>query len=106
MPDKREHRGPHPSDAKLFAADKIPDIRDALTDYSLLLTKGYGDKGALKLVGDRFSLTERQRLAVMRSSCSDEQLDSRKKKEISNESAKQDTEHQPKIGIVGCTARV
>ncbi len=83
MPDKRSHRGPHPSDAKLFAASKIADIRSALADYSLLLTKDYGDKGALKLVGDRFSLTERQRLAVMRGSCSDAQLDSRKKKEIS-----------------------
>ncbi len=83
MPDKRSHRGPHPSDEKLFAADKIADIRNALADYLLLLTKGYGNKGALKLVGDRFSLTERQRLAVMRSSCSDKQLDSRKKKEIS-----------------------
>jgi len=83
MPDKRVHRGPHPSDAKLFAEDKIGDIRNALADYSLLLTKGYGNKGALKLVGDRFSLTERQRLAVMRSSCSEEQFDSRKKKEIS-----------------------
>jgi hypothetical protein len=66
MPDKRSHRGPHPSDAQLLAADKIPDIRDALADYSLLLTKVYGDKGSLKLVGDRFSLTERQRLTVMR----------------------------------------
>lgn len=82
MPDKRSHRGPHPSDEKLFAADKIPDIRDALADYSLLLTKGYGDKGALKLVGDRFSLTERQRLAVMRSSCSDTQLELRKRSEL------------------------
>ncbi len=82
MPDKRSHRGPHPSDEKLFAADKIADIRNALADYSLLLTKGYGDKGALKLVGDRFSLTERQRLAVMRSSCSDKQLDSRKRSEL------------------------
>jgi hypothetical protein len=82
MPDKRNHRGPHPSDAKLFAADKIPDIREALADYSLLLTKGYGYKGALKLVGDRFSLTERQRLAVMRSSCSDTQLESRKRSEL------------------------
>jgi hypothetical protein len=42
-----------------------------------LLTKGYADKSALKLVGDKFSLTERQRLAVMRSACSDQHLDSR-----------------------------
>ncbi len=77
MPDKRTHRGPHPADAKLFADDKIPDLRKAVADFSLLLTKGYAEKSALKLVGDRFSLTERQRMAVMRSACSDQQLDVR-----------------------------
>ena len=77
MPDKRTHRGPHPADAKLFAAAAIPDLVAALADFSLLLTKGYAEKSALKLVGDRFSLTERQRLAVMRSACSDQQLASR-----------------------------
>ena len=82
MPDKREHRGAHPDDAKLFAADKITDLRIALADYSLLLTKGYAQTGALKLVGDRFALTQRQRLAIMRSSCTDEQLKFRKEKEI------------------------
>ncbi len=82
MPDKRTHRGPHPADAKLFAAGKIEDLRSALTDFSLLLTKEYADKSALKLVGDRFSLTERQRLAVMRSACSDQKLQSRKQNEV------------------------
>lgn len=73
MPDTRTHRGQHPTDAKLFAADKIPLLREAVSDYSLLLSKGYAEKSSLKLVGDKFSLTERQRLAVMRSSCSDRQ---------------------------------
>ena len=77
MPDKRSHRGPHPADEKLFAPEAISDLRSALDDYSLLLTKGYAEKSALKLVGDKFSLTERQRLAVMRSACSDQQLASR-----------------------------
>jgi hypothetical protein len=77
MPDKRSHRGPHPSDAKLFASKAIPDLRLAVADFSLLLTKGYAEKSALKLVGDKFSLTERQRLAVMRSACSDQHLASR-----------------------------
>jgi len=77
MPDKRTHRGPHPADEKLFAENKISDLRAALVDFSLLLTKGYAEKSALKLVGDRFSLTERQRLAIMRSACSDQQLASR-----------------------------
>jgi hypothetical protein len=77
MPDKREHRGPHPEDAALFAPEMLPRLREAVADFSLLLTKGYADKSALKLVGDRFSLTQRQRLAVMRSSCSDQQRQSR-----------------------------
>jgi len=82
MPDKRSHRGPHPADEKLFAPEAISDLRSALADFSLLLTKGYADKSALKLVGDKFSLTERQRLAVMRSACSDQQLANRIQKRI------------------------
>jgi hypothetical protein len=82
MPDKRTHRGPHPADAKLFAAAVISDLRSALADFSLLLTKDYAAKSALKLVGDRFSLTERQRLAIMRSACSDQQLTSRRSREV------------------------
>jgi hypothetical protein len=77
MPDTREHRGPHPADAELFAVALLPRLREAVADFSLLLTKGYAEKSALKLVGDRFSLTQRQRLAVMRSSCSDQQRQSR-----------------------------
>ena len=77
MPDKRTHRGPHPEDARLFAPEAIGDLRSAMTDYALLLTKGYAQKSSLKLVGDKFALTQRQRLALMRSTCSDQQLTSR-----------------------------
>jgi hypothetical protein len=82
MPDKRIHRGPHPADAKLFAPAVIANLKSALADFSLLLTKGYAEKSALKLVCDRFSLTERQRLAVMRSACSDQQLMFRKQRQM------------------------
>ena len=85
MPDKRTHRGPHPDDRKLFAPEAIIGLRAALADYSLLLTKGYAQKSALKLVGDKFSLTERQRLAVMRSACSDRQLESRSQRRVAIE---------------------
>jgi hypothetical protein len=82
MPDKRIHRGAHPQDKQLFSAKDIKYLREALLDYSLLLTKGYAKKSSLKLVGDKFSLTERQRLAIMRSACSDQQLNSRKKSQV------------------------
>jgi hypothetical protein len=55
----------------------LPRLRQAVADFSMLLTKGYADKSSLKLVGDRFSLTQRQRVAVMRGSCSDQQLEGR-----------------------------
>jgi len=82
MPDRRMHRGPHPQDAGLFAPDHVGNLRSAGADFSLLLTKGYAEKGALKLVGDKFSLTQRQRLAVMRSACSDQHLASRRQREL------------------------
>ena len=54
MPDKREHRGQHPADEKLFSKEALSGLRQAVADYSLLLTKGYAETSALKLVGDRF----------------------------------------------------
>jgi hypothetical protein len=82
MPDMRQHRGPHPDDVNIFTEEKEADLRRAVVDYSLLLSRGYAEKSSLKLVGDHFALTERQRLAVMRSACSDEQLARRRAKQL------------------------
>ncbi|RKY09118.1 MAG: DUF434 domain-containing protein [Planctomycetota bacterium] len=81
MPDKRKHRGPHPDDAGLFAAKNTGVLGAAVADYSMLLSAGYAPKSSLKLVGDHFALTERQRLAIMRSACSDDQLAGRSAKQ-------------------------
>ena len=82
MPDARRHRGPHPEDAELFAPAVWPALRAALADLSWLLSRGYAEPSALKLVGDRFQLTERQRIAVMRSACSDQALQHRRQKQV------------------------
>ncbi len=71
MPDKRKHRGPHPGDAKDFSTSRIPALRSAVADLSLLLQKGYASNSTLKLVGDRYDLTARQRKAVARAACDD-----------------------------------
>jgi hypothetical protein len=60
----------------------LPRLREAVADFSMLLTKDYADKSALKLVGDHFSLTQRQRLAVMRNACSDQRLHSRLERHV------------------------
>ncbi len=74
MPDTRRHRGPHPHDRELFAPERHAELREAVGHLSWLFSRGYAETSALKLVGDRFNLTERQRRAVVRCSCSDEQL--------------------------------
>ncbi|MBI2194256.1 MAG: DUF434 domain-containing protein [Planctomycetes bacterium] len=74
MPDRRQHRGPHPEDTGLFRAEMNPILRAAVSDLSWLLSSGYAEVAALKIVGDHFQLAQRQRLAVMRSSCSDASL--------------------------------
>ncbi len=76
-PDRRQHRGAHPADRQLFAAERLDDLRAAVAELSWLLTRGYASKSALKLVGDRYALTERQRFAVARAACSDASLERR-----------------------------
>ncbi len=77
MPDIRKHRGPHPDDRKLFAAEHLSVLRTAAGELSWLMTRDYSLKGAVKLVGDRYMLTDRQRLAVSRAACSDQSKERR-----------------------------
>src|SRR5207302_1214714 len=83
MPDSRRHRGPHPEDHRLFHADRLRDLQNAVADFSLLLSKSYATPSALKLVGDHFNLTERQRTAIQRASCSDQAQITRKTSQVS-----------------------
>jgi len=72
VPDQRRHRGPHPDDVRLFGPVALPALQTAAAELSWLLSRGYRRESSLKLVGDRHGLEARQRLAVARSTCSDE----------------------------------
>jgi len=87
-PDNRQHRGAHPADRKLFSADQLPPLREAVADLSWLLGRGYSINSALKLAGDRYDLTLRQRLAVSRASCSDRQKDYRQNNRLTPDEIK------------------
>lgn len=78
MPDRRQHRGLHPEDLELFAPATLPSLRAAAADLSWLYGRGYQPVSSLKLVGDRYALTERQRAAVARCACSDERARGRR----------------------------
>jgi hypothetical protein len=84
MPDQRQHRGPNPRDAEAFAPEMLPRLHAACVDLCWLLTRGYAEKSAGTLVGDRYALTERQRIAVRRCSCSDEQLHDRQRRQVTD----------------------
>lgn len=66
----------------MFAPERIDALRTAVSELSWLLGRGYQSKSALKLVGDRHNLRERQRLAVARAACSDESRAARLSREI------------------------
>ena len=83
MPDRRVHRGPHPDDERLFALEMVPRLREATGDLCWLLSRGYASVSALKLVGDRYDLEQRQRMAVSRCACSDAVRARRQERQIS-----------------------
>lgn len=82
MGDNRKHRGQHPADAKLFTEKTIPTIRRAVADLEWLLSRGYPERASVKLVGDRFRLRDRQRKAILRTACSDQDLVRRAEREV------------------------
>jgi hypothetical protein len=82
VPDNRSHRGPHPEDACRFDPSQLPALRHAVADLSWLFGRGYGDASALKIVGDRYRLDQRQRQAVMRCACTDATRSQRLSKQV------------------------
>lgn len=80
------HRGPAPDDAESFAPTEWGRLQSAVADYSWLLTRGYAERSAIKVVGDRYGLHQRQRMAVLRSACTEEALRLRQQKQVMSDS--------------------
>jgi hypothetical protein len=74
LPDRRAHRGADPHDDRDFGAEAWPRLRAAVADLLWLRSRAYAEPSAVKLVGDRYALTERQRKAVRRCACGDDAL--------------------------------
>ena len=64
------HRGAASEDHRLFAGDRLPALRAAAADFCWLLDRDYAPHSALELVGNRYSLAARQRMAISRYACS------------------------------------
>ena len=66
-------RGFVPEDERNFSPEAIEKLRTASRHISWLLDEGYALKQATVFVGNHFLLSERQRLAIMRSVASRKQ---------------------------------
>ena len=81
MADPRAaRRGYVPDDERNFSPESIEKLRIASRHVLYLINEGYDLKQATTFVGNHFLLSERQRLAVMRSLATAEQLAMRKAK--------------------------
>lgn len=75
-------RGPAQDDERLFARERVGDLRMAVWELSWLLGRGYAEDSALKLVGDRHVLLARQRMAVLRCACTDAAIERRRNRRL------------------------
>ena len=75
-------RGFVPDDERNFSPEAIEILKTASRHISWLLDEGYDLKQATIFVGNHFLLSERQRLAIMRSVASRQQLSQRIRKQV------------------------
>ena len=75
-------RGYTPEDEKNFSPDAVERMRIASRHIQYLINEGYDLKQVTVFVGNHFLLSERQRLAIMRSVAKDQDLAERKSKQL------------------------
>jgi len=75
-------RGYLPEDERNFAPEAIRTMQKASCHVRYLINEGYNLKQASTFVGNHFLLSERQRLAIMRSLATDEQLAGRRNRQV------------------------
>ena len=82
MPDI-EKRGYVPSDSREFT-EQVDKLRSAGDELYYLINRGYQIKPASTFVGNHYLLSERQRLALVRSISPKDRIEERLEKEINN----------------------
>ena len=78
-------RGFVPEDERNFSSEALQLMRTASRHIRYLINEGYDLKPASTFVGNHYLLSERQRLAIMRSIATDEQISVRKSKQVQAE---------------------
>ena len=75
-------RGYVPEDERNFSSEALETMKTASRHISFLINEGYDLKQTITFVGNHFLLSERQRLAIMRSLATESQLRNRKDRQV------------------------
>jgi len=82
MTVSQRNRGKEASDDRLFSPKAQRTIQTAVEDLCFLYSRGYAEKSALQLVGNRHKLNRRQQRALQGMAASKDQLARRSKHQI------------------------
>lgn len=77
------NRGKKSKDDKIFGPRWIPIFKEAVDDYCFLMTRGYAENSIQEIVGNRYRLNSRQRMAIRRIGSSRQSIEARSQKEVS-----------------------
>ncbi|MBO4867151.1 MAG: DUF434 domain-containing protein [Ruminococcus sp.] len=77
-------RGFMPTDERDFSEKAIPKLRKAAEEVYYLLNRGYPVTGTTRFIGDHYQLSERQRLALARTVSPEENIISRKQRQLTD----------------------
>jgi len=92
MAHEKRSRGKQSNDDQLFGNDKAKArFAAALYDYGFLLTRGYGQKSSVQLVGNRYRLNARQQQALMNMGASQVQIEQRRSRSLAIKDLKDKT---------------
>lgn len=81
---KATRRGYVPTDEKEFKGDNLNKLYKATEDLVYLLNRGYKIKGTSTFIGNHYLLSERQRLALIRGISKNDDIKTRKYKEVND----------------------
>ena len=76
------NRGKNSNDDLIFSPKCRSILKEAADDACYLLSRGYAEASTIQLVGNRYQLNKRQRMAITRIIANDQQLEQRKKSEV------------------------
>jgi len=82
---KEVKRGYIPTDAKEFSDENLELLKRAQSDIFMLIERGYPIKSVSTFVGNHYLLSERQRLAIVRSTSSSVYIEKRNSKLIKSD---------------------